>query len=420
MTEGAYSVAKGWVIGVRRHKHVAFVDLDLYDRKEQFVVREDVMSRLGDLVDKLRPESYVEIAYVRDGKDNVVKDIKVINEAKDVYPYKVIRHADPYDHNIAKLNIRHVMFKNPLFRDILEIRAHFIRAIQLYLDSNGFIEISTPVISPVTYYGRDSAFKLDFNGFEAYLNQCNAYYLEDALLGFQKVYSLIPSFRAERIDSPRYLNEYWHLKGEMANYDLYGVMDFIEKFVSDLVAELANKFQEKILNLNKDFNPDSFKPPFYRIDYDEAVEVIRRTNPNFQWGMQIGSVEEKILSQHFEKPFWVMHLPRKTQPFPYRLKPDNKEKTLTADLIFPWHGEVLGVAEKIYKMDELLERVRTDGLPDNNEENYRWYIELRDMGLPPHSGFGVGVERFLKAVLNAPHVRDVTPFPRLYEHRPVP
>jgi len=404
----------GWVIGIRRHKNVTFIDIDSYGKKVQVVVDNN---KFSDIIDVLHSEALVEVQYERvNGKDNVAHHIKIINSSKGFYSY--LRCVDPY--SPKTLNKRHLLFKNTTFRKIIKLRAKTLSIIRDFLKKEGFVVISTPVIAPVTYYGKEPAFKVKFYKYEAFLNQCAAYYLEAALLGFNKVYSIVPSFRAEKVRSPRYLCEYWHLKGEIAFYNLNDIINFIEKFIYHIVETLWMTEQDTLLSINKSFEVEKFKPPYQRIDYDEAVEIVRRVNKDFKRGRSIGSDEEKILSKLFEKPFWVMYLPRSTQPFPYRLHPERKDKTLTADLIVPQYGEILGVAEKIYSIDELMERIESDGVPDNDIEPYKWYIELRYAGMPPHSGFGMGIERFLRAVLAAPHVRDVIPFPRLYGRKPIP
>lgn len=117
--------------------------------------------------------------------------------------------------------------------------------------------------------------------------------------------------------------------------------------------------------------------------------------------------------------FWIKFLPRKVEAFPYRINPSDERTTLTADLLCNESGEILGTAEKIYQKEELERRMREDFVA-HPKEIYKWYIELREMGLPPHSGFGMGVERVLRSFLNLKHVRDVIPYPRLYTRLPYP
>jgi asparaginyl-tRNA synthetase len=158
---------------------------------------------------------------------------------------------------------------------------------------------------------------------------------------------------------------------------------------------------------------DTINPPFPRISYRDAVSLLTGLGYPITFGTSLGSEEEAVLSKNYSTPFWIVGIPRKIEPFPYVIDPDDHEVTMTADLIASGgYGELLGVAEKISDPVMLMERMKEKGKWDN--PNYEWLKDLRDFGCVPHIGFGMGVERYMRWVLGATHVRDMIPFPRIF------
>lgn len=344
-------IITGWVAGIKRRVFGDIIFVDLIDgKREEFTVKKH------GLIDKLGIGNLVEITYSERGGEKIVEDIRILRKP-NTYIYD---RTDNY---------------GLLFRS-LTVRSRFTRTLQAYLDRKGFVEINIPVITDTSDIRR-SFMKL---------YSC---YLEIALLGFSKVYSFANIIDTEKTDNPRYHHVFLNLVGAVAGLGMTETMDFVENIISDLISNLASFVDEN------SFNVDMFRPPFYRISYDEAVDIIRKTNPNFAWGGMIGRNEERVLSSHFDRSFWVMYLPRKTQPPLHRLKPDNREKTLTSVLLFPLHGKSVCVAEKTVDIDELTEHITNDGY---NEEEFRCNIELRNKGIPRHTQFVVDIEKFLKLV----------------------
>jgi len=151
--------------------------------------------------------------------------------------------------------------------------------------------------------------------------------------------------------------------------------------------------------------------PFPRITYDKAVELIQKSRRDFKWGTDIGYEEEKILTESFDKPFFVSHFPKAVKAFYHMPDPKNPKVTLSTDLLAPeGYGEITGGGQRIHDLKLLLERIKEDGL---NAEDYKWYIDLRRYGTVPHSGFGMGVERTVMWICKLEHIRDSIAFPRL-------
>jgi len=156
---------------------------------------------------------------------------------------------------------------------------------------------------------------------------------------------------------------------------------------------------------------EKVKLPFPRITYDDAFKMIGEEKSGIKWGDDLGYEQEKILTTHFDRPFFVIRYPKKAKAFYHKLDPLNPEVTLSVDLLAPeGYGEITGGGQRIEDYDALVARVREEGL---DPKSYAWYLDLRKFGSVPHSGFGMGLERVVSWVCKLEHIRDAIAFPRL-------
>ncbi len=317
------------------------------------------------------------------------------------------------------LRKRHLFLRNKRLMAVIRAKHIMLRGIRDWFDNQGFVEIDTPILTQTTLYDDKSAFSIEFFGTPAFLSQCASFYLEAAVYAFEKVYTITPAFRAEPSRNPRHNPEFWHVKGQIAFSDLEDIIGFIEGMVYAISNYVNKKSKNELDMLNATINIDKLKPPYPRITYDSALEILENKGIKLDWGKNIGADEEKVLSEEFETPFFVTYLPTTVEPFPYKLKTLNPEITMTADLLVPGYGEILGVAEFIYKSDELIQRMK-ETKKHEEMKRFEWYYELKQYGSIPHAGFGIGVERLLRWLLKLNHVRDAFPFPRLYHRIPYP
>jgi asparaginyl-tRNA synthetase len=187
------------------------------------------------------------------------------------------------------------------------------------------------------------------------------------------------------------------IEEDLLTYILHNLGEFSSK---DL--EALGRQPEDLLRIN---------PPFPRITYDEAVEMLNEDGVKFEWGNDLGWIEEKHLTLKFDKPFFITHYPKSAKAFYHKPDPKRPEVTLSADLLAPeGYGEITGGGQRIEDLNELLERIRENAL---NPEDYKWYIDLRRYGSVPHAGFGLGVERTVAWICKLNHIRDAIAFPRL-------
>ncbi|MDE1823491.1 MAG: asparagine--tRNA ligase, partial [Candidatus Micrarchaeota archaeon] len=216
----------------------------------------------------------------------------------------------------------------------------------------------------------------------------------------------------------KHLAEYWHLEPEMPYYSNEQAMGLEEKLVSYIANTLAAKNPDILKNL--EINPDTLlkiKPPFERISYEKALEILDQKGLKRSWGDDFGVDDERALTEDKDKPIFVHSWPREIKPFYMPVNPKDKRTVLSSDMLAPkGHGEIIGSGVRDWRLKELLARMKE--VEDRkgikfNMKNYEWWIDLRRYGSIPHAGFGMGMERLIKWLLNLDHIRDAIPFPRM-------
>lgn len=418
-----------WVKSIRNLGGIIFLTLeDSTGMLEAYVEKRKASSKLFSKISNIKPESSIRIEGIlskkpeTNNKELIITDVEIIGQASlNLYPRPRnnfnIFESKYVDYILRK---RHLFIRNNKLAAVFKTKHIMLKGIREWLDKQGFIEIDTPILTQATLYDDNSTFCVDYFGTPVYLSQCAALYLGAAVHVFEKVYTITPAFRAEPSRSPRHNPEFWHVKGQIAFSNLEDIITFVENMIFN-ISKYVNKNCKKyleILGVSIDIN--KLKPPYPRITFDEALEILATHGIELDWGKSIGADEEKVLSRYFETPFFVTYLPSAIEPFPYRKNPTRPETTLTADLLAPCgYGEILGVAEFIHKPDDLIQRMKEKGKYEKLKR-FEWYYELKRYGSVPHAGFGMGVERLLRWLLKLKHVRDTFLFPRLYHRIPYP
>ncbi len=307
------------------------------------------------------------------------------------------------------LDVRHLWLRSQKMGKILKIRDLSLRYFREFFHNEGFWEVHPPIITKTGAEGGSTLFGFDYFGEEAYLSQTGQLYLEALIYVLERVYSFTPSFRAEKSKTRKHLTEFWHLEAEMAWFSNEDNMKLQERMITHVVQSLVEKNANLISQFTDIARLKKIEYPFERMSYDEAIETLQKKGFKIEWGDDFGAPHEAALTEDLEKPLFVYDWPKESKAFYMKLADDPK-LVKCSDLLAPeGHGEIIGGSERIWEVDELVKRIKEEGL---KEENYEWYIDLRRYGSVPHSGFGLGTERFLKWILNLEHIRDALPFPR--------
>lgn len=311
---------------------------------------------------------------------------------------------------------RHLYLRNPKVMAIMRFRDVLMRGMREWFHDNRFISIDAPILTPVPLYDDATAIGLTIADENVHLTQCAGYYLEAAVHAFERVYNIGPSFRGEESHSKRHLMEYWHIKAELTWGNLDNMMTMVEDIVQHLTKYCHTHAGDVPEILGTKLCMDGLGGPYPRISYDEVISRLQQTGRSIEFGKSLGSSEEEEISKSFDGPFWITGIPRTVEPFPYVIDPEDARITRVADLIASkGYGELLGTAEKISNLDMLDERMQDKGKA--GDPRYEFIRDVHRVGCVPHIAFGMGVERFIRWLLDIPHVRDAIPFPRVFRRK---
>jgi asparaginyl-tRNA synthetase len=341
-----------------------------------------------------------------------VKRIEVVHVAEE-YPISPKEHGTGFlmDH-------RHLWVRSSRQHALLRLRAEVVAACQEYLDRRGFVRFDTPILTPCAAEGTTTLFSTSyFDMGQAYLAQTGQLYVEAGAMTFGKAYCLGPTFRAEKSKTRRHLTEFWILEPEIAFCDLEGSLKFQERLVSYVVKRCVSRRRRELEALERDVRAlERVRPPFPRLRYDDALELIRKHHGEekdcepIHWGEDLGAPHESLVSKRFDRPVFVTHYPLKAKAFYMKADTDRPDVALCADLLAPeGYGEIIGGSQREDDAGVLQGRIREWGL---DPADYTWYVDLRRYGSVPHSGFGLGLERFVAWLGGVRHIREAIPFPR--------
>ena len=371
---------------------------EVFERAKKATLESTIVVRGTVRADKRAPGGY----------EILVRDVEILHLTED-YP------IGPKEHGVGFLMAhRHLWLRSKKQWAIQRIRNELVKAIRDFFYERKFVEFDSPILTPSACEGTTTLFDIDYFGEKAYLSQSGQLYNEVGAAALGKVYCFGPTFRAEKSKTRRHLMEFWMVEPEVAFLDLDGNMKLIEDFVSYIIQRvIKNKAYElEILERNTE-RLKKVVPPFPRISYDEALEILKRKGKEIPWGEDFGGDEETAISEEFEKPVFVHRYPKECKAFYMKEDPENPKLSLSVDLLAPeGYGEIVGGGQREDDYNKLKERMKEAGIP---EEPYRWYLDLRKYGTFPHSGFGLGIERTLAWISGIHHVRETIPFPRLLE-----
>jgi len=309
------------------------------------------------------------------------------------------------------LDVRHLWVRSQRMTQVFRVRHTVVGAIHAYFRDQGFWEVQPPMITPAGSEGGSTLFEMDYFGRKAYLTQSWQLYAEALALAMEKVYYVGPSFRAEKSRTTRHLTEYWHAEMEQCWVGMEEAIKHAEGVVSHVCQRVAEERPGEVRAFGR--TPEfleAVRPPFERIQYDDALKILKAKGVELEWGRDLRTFEERALTEGKSKPIVVTHYPKVSQAFYKRRDPQDPKYVLAFDVIAGDDvGEIVGGSERETDLEVLRQAITESG---EDPKTYDWYLDTRRYGNVQHAGFGMGVERLLQWICKLGHIRDAIPFPR--------
>jgi len=407
---------RGWLHHWRKGGRIWFLVLrDGSGYVQGVVSRADVSEQTWADATRATQESTLEVAgLVRadarspGGVEIAVRDVKIFDLCRD-WP------ITPKEHGIDfLLSQRHLWLRSSKQVAILKVRSEVESAIHDFFHARGYTRVDSPILTPNACEGTSTLFETPYTEEEtAYLSQSGQLYLEPAAAALGKVYCFGPTFRAEKSKTRRHLREFWMVEPEVAFLEIDGLMDLAEEFVRELTARVLDRRTDELQRLERDTTKlePTLSRPFPRMNYSDAISILQKKGMAVKLGDDLGGDEEAALTEGFETPAMVTRYPASIKAFYMQPDPLDPGLALCLDVLAPeGYGEIIGGSQRIHDYDLLLARIREQQLP---VEAFQWYIDIRKYGSFPHSGFGMGLERFVAWMCGVPHLRECIPYPRM-------
>ena len=414
---------KGWIKRSRGSNKIRFVVLRDSTGSIQCVAKKDAV---GEECFENVKSALIESSLIIHGLANpderadggyeiIVQDVEIIGPVNPDTPFPITESAmvaaDGGETEFL-LDNRHLYLRTTRMTTMLKLRSSVFGAIHSYFRDLDFLEYQAPNFVAGAVEGGSTLFEVPYFGRKAYLTQSWQLYAEAAMPALERLYTIAPSFRAEKSRTRRHLTEFWHAEMEVAWADNNEIMSYGEGVVRKIAATLLDERSEELESLGRDLETiaryaDSAYP---RMRYDEAVDTLQGMGVEIEWGQDLDYSKEKVLTQDFDVPHFLTHYPKIAKPFYHRVDPDDGKYVLCHDLLAPeGYGEIIGGGERTWSEAEILARIDEEGTP---REPYQFYIDTRTYGGVPHGGFGLGVDRVCSWLSGAEHIREVIPFPR--------
>ncbi len=401
----------GWVQETRKIKKLLFLILRDNTGVIQVTVKEDNVNNYDEVYGITR-ESVIRVngnvnkkSVSRQGIEIVAMEVEILNMAETPLPMGVIdKVTTDFD---TRLNNRFIDLRKIGNSLIFRFENELLFFIREYMHSEDFIEVHTPKIVAAATEGGADLFPVSYFEKKAYLNQSPQLYKEILMgSGFDKVFEVGPAFRAEKENTIRHLNEFTSIDVEVSFADDEYVMGVLENSLEYAINHAIDKIG-KVLDENG-YGIKKISTPFPRVTYSELIEYLQKNNFEIKFGDDFSPEASKFISQKYDSFYFITKWPAELRPF-YTM-PDKNNQNITNSFDLQLGDiEVCSGAQRIHNYEILEKNFLKKGL---NENSFNFYIKAFKFGMPPHAGWGLGLERLVMNILKLNNVRESTLFPR--------
>jgi nondiscriminating aspartyl-tRNA synthetase len=407
----------GWVQDVRNLGGISF--LILRDRHGILQITAPKKKVSGDIMETLSTiprESVVEIVGVvkeskqaKKGLEIIPSQIDVLSRAASPLPLGIVDKVNvEYD---TRFNNRFMDLRKPEVRAVFEIKSLTLDLIGDYLIDRDFVEVFTPKIVASGAEGGATLFELKYFNHLAYLAQSPQLFKQMLMsTGLDRIFEISPAFRAELSDTVRHVSEFISFDGEMAFIrSQRDVLDVIEGCTQSVIRGVRDRGKEHLEALGVEVSVP--REPYPTVTYEQAIDLLSSEGMELSLGEDLGTEGEKVLGEVMGRKgydmYWIVEYPEEAKPF-YIMEKDGTIFSHSFDLDYRGQ-EISSGGQREHRYDRLMQRMQKKCL---DPSTFKFYLDAFAYGMPPHGGWGLGVERLVQKMLGLSNIRDAILFPR--------
>ncbi|WP_420545713.1 aspartate--tRNA(Asn) ligase [Nitrosopumilus sp.] len=404
---GSQVVLGGWVEDLRKLGKMTFITLRDVSGISQIIVKGELNDNLGEVNRQsvVSVKGIVQETKARDFAFEIkAEQIEILGKAIHPLPVDPIGRIES---NIdTRLNHRALDMRNQKTASIFKLRHHVLQSLRKTLTEKKFIEITTPKIIGSASEGGANLFSLEYFGKKAYLAQSPQLYKEQMTIGLERVFEISNFYRAENSHTGRHLSEFTSIDIEAAFMDYNDVMDVLESLVLDVykfTSENCKKEQQEIGH-----QIEIPTGPFERVTYNQCIDELKKEGENVEFGDDLLDSHLRIIGKNHPGFFFLTDWPMKLKPFYIREKDEDPELSRSFDLQYGYL-ELSSGGTRLHNPEMIKERLKEQDL---DPSQFTDHLKAFDWGMPPHSGWGMGLDRLMTTLIGIDNVREVVLYPR--------
>ena len=404
---GQKVILGGWVEDLRKLGKMTFLTIRDVTGIAQVIVKGELNAKIENLNRQsvLRISGTIQETKAKDFVYEVnAEKIEVL--AKAIHPLPI----DPLgrlESNIdTRLNSRAIDMRNQKTASIFKLRHHVLSSIRKTLTEKKFIEINTPKIIGSASEGGANLFSLDYFGKTAYLAQSPQLYKEQMTIGLERVFEIASFYRAEKSHTGRHLAEFTSVDIEAAFMDYTDVMDVLESLILDVYKFTSTNCKEEQKLIGHEIKVQS--SPFERITYSNVLDEVKAAGVKLEFGDDLLDSHLRIVGEKHPGFYFITDWPLKLKPFYIREKDDDPSLSRSFDLQYGYL-ELSSGGTRLHDSKVLQSRLKEQGL---DPAQFVDHLKAFDWGMPPHAGWGLGLERLMMTLTGIDNVREVILYPR--------
>lgn len=419
---------KGWVTNLRGNAKIKFLEINDGTTLEnlQLVFKND-----KEIIDKIETLSlgaaiqvkgvFVHTPEAKQKGELIGSKLEILAHSDSDFPIQNQEMSTEYLRSIP-----HIRHRTKLFRAVMRIRSTLAFEIHEYFRKHDFLYLSSPIITSNDGEGAGEAFVVDneekdFFNKKATLGVTGQLHAESYALGFQKVYTFAPTFRAEKSNTKKHAAEFWMIEPEVSFYKLKDIINLGDSLLKTVIKNTIKKHPVEFEYFQKNIDKNLVKKlkQFYNnklttLEYRQAIEILKKNkakfeNQDIEFGTDLKTEHERFLAEEVVKgPVAIINYPKDIKAF-YMHQNEDGQTVAAFDLLVPGIGELIGGSQREVRYERLLQRLKELNM---EQEDLQWYLDLRKFGNFSSAGFGLGFERLIMYVTGIENIRDSIPFPR--------